>query len=126
MHPRRERSVSVTLLIRILGCFLALGVALVLPALRTHHFGQLYKPIEVRQAAVRHSFLDFEDSGTEIQLEAAAANPLPVLLAIEDGSQLTLNRTEAALTAALRAPAFVMRHLKLGGSRSSPPDPLID
>jgi hypothetical protein len=125
MHPRRGRSVSAALLIRILGSLLALGVALVLPALRTHRFGQLYKPVEVRQAAARHSFLDFEDSGTEVQLDAAAANPLRVEVPVEDGSQRAAMRAIAVLSAAVRAPAFMMRHLRLGGARSSPPDPLI-
>jgi hypothetical protein len=125
MHPRRGRSVSATLLIRILGSLLALGVAIVLPSLRTHHFGQLYKPIEFRQTTVRHSFLDFEDSGNEVQLDAAATNPLPVQLAVEDGSHSAALRAVAARTAAVRTPIFIFRHLRAGGSRSSPPDPLI-
>ncbi len=125
MHPRRGSSVSATLLIRIVGSLLALGVAIVLPALRTHHFGQLYKPIEVRQTAVRHSFLDFEDSGNEVQIDAAAVNPLSVPLAVEDGSHSAALLAIAVLKAAVRIPIFMFRHLRPGGSRSSPPDPLI-
>jgi hypothetical protein len=125
MHPRRGRSVSATLLIRILGCFLALGVALVLPALRSHRFGRRYKPIEVRQAAVRHSFLDFEDSRTDVQLEQVAIDPLCDHLPLEDGGRSAAMRAIAIVTASMPAPAFMLRHLRLGSSRSSPPDPLI-
>jgi hypothetical protein len=125
MHPRHGRSVSATLLIRILGCFLALGVALVLPALRTHHFGQLYRPMEVRQAAARHSVLDFEDLRGEVQLDQAAASPLPDQLPIEDRDHTAATRAVAVLTATAPIPALMVRRLRLGGSRSSPPDPLL-
>jgi hypothetical protein len=125
MHSRHGRSLSATLLIRILGCFLALGVALVLPALRTHHFGQLYRPVEVRQAAARHSVLDFEDSRGEVQIDQAATSPLPDQLPIENRGDTAPMRTIAVLTATAPTPAFMVRRLRLGGSRSSPPDPLL-
>jgi hypothetical protein len=125
MHPRRSRSVSATLLISILGSLLALGVALVLPALRTHHFGQLYKPIEVRQAAARHSVLDFEDSRGDVQVEPVSANPLPARLPVEDSAHPSGLRAAPVLAALLPPPTFMMRHLRLGGARSAPPDPLL-
>jgi hypothetical protein len=125
MHPRYGRSVRATLLVRILGCFLALGIALVLPALRTRHFGEAYKPIEVRQAAARHTFFDFEDSRTDAGLEQAPADPLPHPVMIEDGHHVLTMRMAASIASTSPAPALMLRRMKLGGTRSSPPDPLI-
>lgn len=124
MHLQRGRNVSTTFRIRILSSFLALGVALILPALRTHNFGQLYRPIEIRQAAARHSFLDFEDCRGDVQVEPVSLNPLPTLLPIKYVGTLGLHKLPV-LTAPVPVPRFVVRHLRLGGARSSPPDPLL-
>jgi hypothetical protein len=125
MHPRRGRSVSATLLIKVLGSFLALGVALALPALRTHHFGELYRPIEVRQAAARHSVLDFEDSSTDVQLEQITIDPLREHRPVEDSAQAAATNAISVLAPASPPLALMLRRFRLGGSRSSPPDPLI-
>lgn len=124
MHPQRGRSVSATRLIRIVGSLLALGVALILPAMRTHHFGQLYRPIEVRQAAARHSFLDFEDCRGDVQVEPVSLSPLPSLLPINSTHPLGLQKF-VPLRAPIPTPRFILRHLRMGGARSSPPEPLI-
>jgi hypothetical protein len=124
MHPRHGRSVSATLVVRVLGCFLALGVAVVLPALRTRHFGEAYKPIEVRQTAARHTFLDFEDSSADIGVEQTPVDPLPHPVLTENGRPTLTMRMAAERASISPAPTLMLRHMRLG-ARSSPPDPLI-
>jgi hypothetical protein len=108
-----------------LGCFLALGVALILPALRTHHFGQLYRPFEVRHARVSYTFLDFEDGRGDVAIEPVRLNPLANMQVIDDQGGRAAMHTILILAVASRALRPILRRVRLARSRSSPSDPLV-
>lgn len=78
-----KASHSIFSILRLLGCVLALGMAIVLPALRTRHYGPSYKPIEVRQTAARHQYLglseDRSDAGAQSLPAYSGAAPLSLL-----------------------------------------------
>ncbi|MHB8383488.1 MAG: hypothetical protein ACYDC3_14270 [Candidatus Binataceae bacterium] len=84
MSPVVKVSRSVFALLHLTGCVVALGMAIILPALHTQNFGPSYKPIEVRQAAARHEYLGICEDRTDAGVESLAAFSGPAPLSLLD------------------------------------------
>lgn len=117
---------SIFALMRLLGCVLALGMAIVLPALHTRHYGPSYKPVEVRQTAARHEYLglseDCSDAG--VKLLVAFSGPAPLSLFDPTPAVLGAWRAATLLIPKPIAPRY-FRRLKISSDPCGPPPLLL-
>jgi hypothetical protein len=92
------------------------------PVARAHSFGQHFGTTEIRQNIVRHTFVAGPETGgveRMMHIDALAAIPTPLI--VENVAKCLF---PLAIVADLPA-LHILRHLKLGPSRSGASDPLL-
>jgi hypothetical protein len=113
---------SLAVWFRLAGCVIALGMAIILPALRTSNFGPSYKPVEVRQAAVRHECLVLCDDWSDTKADSVALSPAPVPLAVINPLPATAYAWRAAmLLMAHPIEPRPLRRLRIASDPCGPP-----
>lgn len=117
-----KASHSIFATLRLLGCVLALGMAIVLPALHTRHYGPSYKPVEVRQTAARHEYLGLSEDRSDAGAQSLPAYSGPAPLSLLDPTPAAARAWRAAtlLTPKPIAPRY-SRRLKISSDPCGPP-----
>lgn len=117
-----KASHSIFALLHLLGCVLALGMAIILPALHTRHFGPSYKPVEVRQTAARHEYLGLSEDHSEVGVESLTAYAGPAPLSLLDSTPAAARSWRAATLLIPKpvAPRHI-RRLKISSDPCGPP-----
>jgi len=117
-----KASHSIFALLHVAGCVLALGMAIILPALHTRNFGPSYKPVEVRQTAARHEYLGLSEDRTDAGVESLTAFSGPAPLSLLDSAPAASRWWRAAtlLIPKTVAPRYV-RRLKISSDPCGPP-----
>jgi len=115
-HPG-QRAIERASMCGLVGCLAALLVTLLLPALRTHHFSQFYRPIEVCQSAARHCSLDLEDNRGDTVLPRAA---IPSFTGLLQPCVRIVPELRAVLVSRPRLACLLVR-LRLGADRAADP-----
>ncbi|MGC1677555.1 MAG: hypothetical protein WA740_08480 [Candidatus Binataceae bacterium] len=117
-----KASHSIFAMLRTLGCVLALGMAIVLPALRTRHYGPSYKPVEVRQTAARHEYLGLSEDRSDAGEKSITAFSGPAPLSLFDPTPAAADAWRAAtlLMPKPTAPRY-FRRLKISSDPCGPP-----
>jgi hypothetical protein len=114
------RTISATL--RAVACILSVAMLLSFPVARVHSFGPHFGTTEIRQNIVRHTFVAGPETGAVekmTHIDALAAIPTPVI--VENVAKCLF-----PLAIISDVPTFrILRHFKLGPSRSGASDPLL-
>ena len=114
------RTISATL--RAVACILSVAMLLSFPVARVHSFGQHFGTTEIRQNIVRHTFVAGPETGgveRMAHIDTLAAIPTPVI--VENVAKCLF-----PLAIVSDVPIFrILRHLRLGPSRSGASDPLL-
>jgi hypothetical protein len=107
---------------RLAACIVSVAMLLSFPVTRVHSFGQHFGTTEIRQNIVRHTFVAGPETGGAermTHIDALAAIPTPVI--VENVAKCLF-----PFAIVSDVPTFrILRHLKLGPSRSSASDPLL-
>ena len=92
------------------------------PAGRSHHFGQHFGTTQIRQNILRHTFVAGPEDGSLEEIAHLDAQPaIPTPANIEHVAKSFIRVATVA-----KIPTFcVLRHLRLGPSRSGSADPLL-
>ncbi|MGH7780649.1 MAG: hypothetical protein ACREQR_12560 [Candidatus Binataceae bacterium] len=114
---------SIAAAFRVAACMLALAMAIILPALRTSHFGPSYKPVEVRQAAARHECLGRSGDCLDANVESVTVFPASGRLAVIDHVPVAA-RAWCAIMLLISRPAAprLLRRLRISSDPCGPPD----
>jgi hypothetical protein len=124
MMPLRTGGARAPLVsIQIAWCLLGLAIFLALPALGTHHFGRLYRPVQVRQSASRHNFLAAASRDAEQQVARVEREPLghePALFSISQPVAFEFVATPRAVPR-----RHLLKRLKLGTPGGDASDPIV-
>jgi hypothetical protein len=108
--------------LRAAACILSVAMLLSFPSARSLQFGQHFGTTEIRQKIVRHTFVAGPEAGGEEKIAHIDAQPtIPALVNI-----LSVTKSFFCSPAGADIPTFrILRHLRLGASRSGSPDPLL-
>jgi hypothetical protein len=105
-----------------IACILSVAMLLSFPVMHAHSFGQHFGTTEIRQNIVRHTFVAGPETGGAekmTHIDALAAIPTPVIVEHVAKCLFTLATVSDV-------PTFrILRHFKLGPSRSGASDPLL-
>jgi hypothetical protein len=108
--------------LRAVACILSVAMMLSFPVARVHSFGPHFGTTEIRQNIVRHTFVAGPETGGAermTHIDALAAIPTPSI--VEHAAKCLF-----PLAIVSDVPTFrILRHFKLGPSRSGSPDPLL-
>lgn len=108
--------------LRAVACILSVAMLLSFPVARVHSFGPHFGTTEIRQNIVRHTFVAGPETGGAermTHIDALAAIPTPAI--VENVAKCLF-----PLAIVSDVPTFrILRHFKLGPSRSGSPDPLL-
>jgi hypothetical protein len=108
--------------LRAVACILSVAMLLSFPVARVHSFGSHFGTSEIRQNIVRHTFVAGPETGGAEKMthsDALAAIPTPVV--VENVAKCLFPPVVVSNVPTLR----ILRHFKLGPSRSGSPDPLL-
>jgi hypothetical protein len=113
---------TIATILRMTICAVGVAMLISFPTARTHGFGQHFGTIQIRQNIVRHTFVAGPETGAieEIaQVDAHPVTPVPP----------TILRLASRLSRLLNIPNVatfrIVRHVKLGPTRSGASDPLL-
>jgi hypothetical protein len=113
---------SIATLLRVAACVVSVAMLLSFPLTRAHSFGQHFGTTQIRHSIVRHTFVAGPETGgvekiAHIDLQAAIPSPVTIECVAKCLSPLAIFA---------HVPTFrILRHLKLGPSRSGASDPLL-
>lgn len=117
-----KASHSIFAILRLLGCVLALAMAIVLPALHTRHYGPSYKPVEVRQTAARHEYLGLSENRSDAGAQSLTAYSGPAPLSLLDPTPSVARAWQAATLLVPKPVAQrYFRRLKISSDPCGPP-----
>lgn len=113
---------AIAAFLRVAACILGVAMLMSFPARRSHQFGEHFGTAQIRQNILRHTFVAGpEDGAVEdvAQIEAQPAIPTPANIEHVAKSFIRVSTVP-------QIPTFrILRHLRLGASRSGSSDPLL-
>ena len=119
---REQAGRAIAASLRAVACILSVAMLLSFPVAKVHSFGPHFGTTEIRQNIVRHTFVAGPETGGAermTHIDALPAVPTPSI--VEHAAKCLF-----PLAIVSDVPTFrILRHFKLGPSRSGSPDPLL-